>query len=177
MERVSRIAIFPRAIQKSPSATLSRATKKLLNSVGRESLRKKTVGCLSVEREASKRNRRCLLDTNFILSCIRKKIDFFYDLKYRGFQIMIPLQVINELKTLEGRNEVKLSMEAGLALKLLKNKRFQRIDIHDDKVDRGIVKFSQQNKDVIIATLDKELREKLNSRTMIIKGRTGLEVV
>ena len=39
-----------------------------------------------------------ILDTNFILTCVKQKIDFFEDIKLMGFQIVIPKQVINEIE-------------------------------------------------------------------------------
>ena len=34
--------------------------------------------------------KQALLDTNFILSCIRKKIDFFEEIRLMGIKIIIP---------------------------------------------------------------------------------------
>lgn len=130
----------------------------------------------SVEREAYKRNRRCLLDTNFILSCIRKKIDFFDELKTMGFQVMVPIQVVNELKVLKSRKSQILQTNSKVALELLKKRKYEKIDLQDDKVDRAIVKFSKNNKEVAIATLDRDLRDKLKSRIVFIRGQKSLEV-
>jgi len=110
-----------------------------------------------------------LLDTNFIISCINKKIDFFEDLKFKGFQILIPRQVIVELK--------KLKVE--LALKLLeKEKKYYKfITLNKNYVDKGIIEFAKNNPRSIIATLDKDLKNKIMNQNLIIRGSKKLEIV
>jgi len=120
--------------------------------------------------------KKVLIDTNFILSCMRKKIDFFQALRFMGFKIIIPIQVINELKTLKHRGKINLENQAHLALKLLRKKRFERIDLQDDKVDRAITRFAKNNKDVAIATLDKELKARFSNKKVVIRGQKMLEV-
>ena len=48
-----------------------------------------------------------LLDSNFLLTCIKQKIDFFEEIKLMGISIIIPKQVLNELKFLEQRDNSK----------------------------------------------------------------------
>ena len=42
--------------------------------------------------------KKVILDTNFILTCIRNKIDFLEEIKFKGMQILIPKQVLKEIK-------------------------------------------------------------------------------
>ena len=114
-----------------------------------------------------------LLDTNFILTCLKQKIDFVEEIYFRGFKILIPKQVIEELKILEKRRY----NYAGFALKLIKEKKFKKVDLKDKKTDRAILKFATNNKSAIIATLDKELKENIENRKMVIRSKKKLEII
>lgn len=113
-----------------------------------------------------------LLDTNFILTCIKQKIDFFEELKFIGLGILIPAQVIRELKNLK-------IQEAEFALKILeKNKNdFKEIDIGNGHVDKKIKFFAEKNPEILVATLDKELQKKLKNKKIIIRGKKKLEII
>ena len=41
-----------------------------------------------------------VLDTNFIVSCVKKKIDFISELENLGFKIVLPKEIFQELKDL-----------------------------------------------------------------------------
>lgn len=126
-------------------------------------------------REIPKKNRRfVLLDTNFILTCIKQKIDFLGQLELEGFQILIPKQVIDEIARLSKTRE-----ETNLALKILEKNRikFKKIDLRDKNVDEAIIKFAKENKDVIIATLDRELKRKIKNPKLVIRGKKKFEII
>ncbi len=112
---------------------------------------------------------RILLDTNFILSCIRKKIDFFEELMEH--EILIPKQVIDEIKKISvSKKKLKFKEEARLALKILEKSKFKKIKLEDDYVDKGIRKFAQKNPNIVVATLDRDLKKKLK-RKLVIRGK------
>ncbi len=117
-----------------------------------------------------------LLDTNFILSCIRKKIDFIDEIKMLGLKIIIPVEVKKELKNLLERSQKKTQEESRIALKLLEKNKFEEIELGIKNVDNGIVEFANKNKDYIIATLDKEIQEKIENYKLIIRGEKTLEL-
>lgn len=117
-----------------------------------------------------------LLDTNFILSCVRKKIDFFHEIKFLGMKIVIPNEVIRELEKLTEKGKTKFREESKLALNLLKKNSFEKTDLGIKNVDNGIVKFAKENPDFIIATLDKEIQKKIKNNKLIIRGEKELEV-
>lgn len=110
-----------------------------------------------------------ILDTSFILSCIRNRIDFFEDLKFVGLQIIIPQQVIDELKKLK----------AELALKILgkEKKSFKIVKLKSRNVDRGLISFAESNQDFIVATLDREIKKKIRNHKLVIRGKKRLEIV
>ncbi|MAG11079.1 hypothetical protein CMI44_02095 [Candidatus Pacearchaeota archaeon] len=111
-----------------------------------------------------------LLDTNFIITCVKQKIDSFEEIPLMGIQILIPKQVIAEIKNLKNKN-------SGLALKLLEKNKFKKIDIGKGHVDKRIIKYAKENPKLIIATLDKEIKKKIKNNKLIIRGKKRLEVV
>ena len=108
-----------------------------------------------------------LLDTNFIITCIKQKIDFFDYLYGEGYTIFVPEQVINELE--------KLKQES--ALKLLKNSKFKKIALKGKIVDNSIINYAKENPTLIVATLDRELQKKIRNRKMVIRDRRKLEIL
>jgi hypothetical protein len=110
-----------------------------------------------------------LLDTNFILTCMKQKIDFFEDISMRGIPIIIPEEIIAELKKLK----------QGQALRLLENERdkFQKINLEGKNVDNAIIKYAKENPEIIIATLDREIKTKVKNRKMIIRDKKQLEII
>lgn len=118
-----------------------------------------------------------VLDTNFILSCIRKKIDFFEKIPLMGMKIIIPLQVIDEIKKISRLGKGKFKEEAKLALVILGKNRFNRIDLYIKNVDNGLVRLARKNKNYIIATLDTEIKNKTKNPTLIIRGEKNLEII
>jgi rRNA-processing protein FCF1 len=110
-----------------------------------------------------------LLDTNFIITCVNQKIDFFQEIPLMGIKIIIPEEVISELKNLKKTFE----------LKLLENEdeKFKKISLSGKNVDNAIINFARKNPDIIIATLDQGIRKKIKSKKMGIRNRKKLEIV
>ncbi len=118
-----------------------------------------------------------VLDTNFILSCVKKKIDFFREIPERGIQILIPKQVIEEIKRIENSTKKLYFREAAkLAVVILENNDFEEIDLKENYVDKGLIKYAKEHPRAIIATLDKELQNKIANPKLIIRGEKKLEV-
>lgn len=84
-----------------------------------------------------------------------------------GIQILIPESVINELE--------KLKKDA--ALRLLAKSEFKKIKLKGKNVDNSIINFAKENREVIIATLDKEMRRKIYNPKISIRGKKKLEIV
>jgi rRNA-processing protein FCF1 len=121
--------------------------------------------------------KKVLLDTNFILSCIRKKIDFFNDLKFCGFKILIPAEIIVELEKISKTGGKKFQEESKIALNLIKQNDFEKINLNTKNVDNGIVKIAGENEEYIIATLDREIKSKIENQKLVIRGNGKLEIV
>ena len=110
-----------------------------------------------------------ILDTSFILTCLKEKLDF---LDASGFgEIVIPEQVILELKKLNSGNSKESSI-ANLALDIInKNKKNIKVISLDKKyADAGIKDYIKKNRNVILATLDRELK-KLPVKILTIRGK------
>ena len=121
-----------------------------------------------------------LLDTNFILSCVKNKIDFFNEIYLMGYHILIPEQVIMEIEgILKSKQKLKEKDSAKLASILLKMNRFKKINLNTRNVDNGIIQFAKQNPEVIIATLDRQLKNSLKKKNkiLIIRGKDKLEII
>lgn len=113
-----------------------------------------------------------ILDTSFILTCVKQKIDFFEELKLMGMKIFIPIQVMRELKSMSTSSD-----NAQLALKLLEKNKFEELDLNEKNVDKGIKKYAEKYPDIYIGTLDKELKEKILNSKVVIREKKRLEII
>lgn len=119
-----------------------------------------------------------LLDTNFIVSCARQKIDFFHEIPLMGIEILIPEQVFDEVKKLsKSRESATMREEADLALKIMNRNKFTSVKLRRNNVDDAIVEFANANPDAIIATIDKELKGRIKNRKMVIKDLKTLQIL
>ena len=122
--------------------------------------------------------KKVLLDTNFILICIKQKIDFFEDLELRGFQILIPKEIIGEIENIaESKKKLRFRDDAKLALKLLKGNKFKKISLDSKNIDNGIIEFAKKDSDVIIGSLDAEIKKKAENQKLVIREKKRLEIV
>ena len=121
--------------------------------------------------------KQAILDTNFILSCVKQKIDFFGDLPNMGLEILIPTQVIEEIKRVaNSTKKLRFRDDARLAQVILEKNKFKEIDIRGKYVDRGLIKYATEHPRLIVATLDKEIKDKLRNSKLIIRGKKKLEL-
>ena len=119
-----------------------------------------------------------ILDTSFILTAIRNKVDFLEGITFLGFTPVLPKQVIWELENItESKKKLKFKDEARLALKILNKAKIKMIDIENNYVDQGIIDYAKENKGDIIATMDKALKQNIQNQKLIIRGKKKLEVI
>ena len=118
-----------------------------------------------------------ILDTNFILTCVKQKIDFFRDIPEMGIQIIIPTQVIEEIKRVaNSTKKLKFRDDAKLAQVILEKNKFKQIDIRGKYVDKGLIKYAKEHPRLIVATLDKDIKDKITNSKLIIRGKKKLEL-
>ena len=86
-----------------------------------------------------------ILDTNFLIYCAKNKLDYRVEIENlinEGFELVVPKQVINELKMLRDDKWKKVSgadkKSADLALKLLVHNKIKVVDIEGKSVDEAI---------------------------------------
>ena len=113
-----------------------------------------------------------ILDTSFILSAIRNKIDIFEEL--REYNLLIPEQVLNEIKSLENS---KAKTEAKLALKIIQRNKSKILKIEGKNTDNAIINYAKNNPQTIIATLDREIKRKTKNPKIIIRNKKKLEII
>lgn len=118
-----------------------------------------------------------ILDTNFILTCVKQKIDFFKEIPERGWEILIPKQVIEEIKRVaNSTKKMKFRDDAKLAQVILEKNSFQEIDIKGKYADKGIIKYAKEHPRLIVATLDKDIKNKTTNSKLVIRGKKKLEL-
>jgi rRNA-processing protein FCF1 len=121
-----------------------------------------------------------IFDTNFILTAIKQKIDFISDLE--GYELLVPKQVLEELKKMTTDKKKKLVERelAGVSLAILdQNKsKFKIIELEKSFVDTGLLRLKPQEK-MVIATLDREIKRLLKGKFkfLTITKRKKLEIV
>jgi len=124
-----------------------------------------------------------LLDTNFILTCIKQKIDFpsLADESIdERIEWLIPQDVLNELGNIKDRKGTKVADKnaAELSFEIIQNLNIKIINLpgKNPNVDIKIVNYII-GKDIVLATLDKKLKSRVNNKILTIRGIKNLELV
>lgn len=119
-----------------------------------------------------------ILDTNFLIYCAKEKLDYIEalkDLLNENYELVVPEQVIKELKKLKGDKLKKVSGKdktgADLALQLLKVNKIKKIKPIGKNVDEAIVNLAKKDKKNIVCTLDREMRHTLGRVILINRGK------
>lgn len=84
-------------------------------------------------------------------------------------KILIPKEVIGELEKKKAKTALKLLVE--------KMKEFELIEIGKGHVDKSLIKYAKENKEVIVATLDAEIKASVKNHKLVIRGKKKLEVI
>ena len=108
-----------------------------------------------------------ILDTSFILTAVKQKIDFFDKLEKEGISVIIPEQAIKELE----------GLGAKLALKILNLNSFKIVKFPGKDADTAIINFAKKNPKALVATLDQGMMKKLKNRKMIIRQKKKIEII
>lgn len=111
------------------------------------------------------------------MTCVKQKIDFFEELLFLGFQALVPKQVVKELERLVKTKKGATKIQAELALKVLRTNCPKLINLKTNYVDKAILSYSKSHKDITVATLDSELKNKLKVPKIIIREKKRLEVI
>ncbi len=118
-----------------------------------------------------------LLDTNFVVTCVRQKIDFISSIDQlvgERVELIVPKEVIAEITDISKRKGEKVADKeaAKLSLSILSEAKFDSPELLNKNVDQGILEYLR-DKEILLATLDKKLRDKsLKTAIIIKKGKT-----
>lgn len=118
-----------------------------------------------------------ILDSSFIISCVRDRIDFLSQLAEQGFTPVVPKEVFQEMKDLRISNrssrEDRLAID--VALEMLEKQNVKRMSLGTGRVDESLIKKGQEGS--FIATLDKGIKKKITKKIVIFKAqnRVGVE--
>ena len=117
-----------------------------------------------------------ILDTNFIISCIMKKIDFLSQLEEKGFKVVVPLEVLQELKGLrlssKASHEERIAID--VALEMAASKRIKSITLGERKVDDALIEKGK--KGIYIATLDSGIKRNVPNKIVIFNAKKEVGV-
>jgi rRNA-processing protein FCF1 len=123
-----------------------------------------------------------VLDTNFILTCVKQKIDFV-DIAEQvidgAIKWVVPQQVLDELGQLKDRAGMKVvdKNAASLAFEVLQGLDALIVDLgKNPNVDIGIVNYVLGTEKVV-ATLDRGLKNRIGNKILTIRGKDWLELV
>ncbi|HJO14498.1 MAG TPA: PIN domain-containing protein [Candidatus Pacearchaeota archaeon] len=116
-----------------------------------------------------------ILDTNFLIYCAKEKLDYIEkinNLLNEGFNLVVPEQVIGELKRLKIKAKKGKDKDAcDLALKILEKKNIEIVQPAGKSVDDAIIKLAQENSKNIVCTLDREMRWELGRVILVSRGK------
>lgn len=115
-----------------------------------------------------------LLDTNFIIACVKRNIDFLAQLEEAGYKPVLAHEVLEELKDL--RNNVKRDDKVAidLALALFARRKVHKMKLGHHVVDEGLQKYGKEG--MILATLDGALKRTVSQTIGISDARNALDL-
>lgn len=116
-----------------------------------------------------------LLDSSFIISCIRKRIDFLSQLEEQGFRVKVPREVLQEMKDLKKKSKTSRvdRVAIDVALQLIEQRKVKKMSFGDGRVDDYLI--ARGNEGAYIATLDAGIKNKIPNKIVIFssKGSVG----
>ncbi|ADG12832.1 type II toxin-antitoxin system VapC family toxin [Methanocaldococcus infernus] len=102
-------------------------------------------------------------DTNFLIYCFKHKINFDYEIERAlntKFEVVILKPIKEELEKLLSSKDIKGKEKLAISLALSKIKNYKFLDI-EGYADEVIYRYAKSKKNVIVATNDKELKNRL----------------
>lgn len=115
-----------------------------------------------------------LLDSNFIISCVKKKIDFVSELASLGFKVIIPREVLLELKDLRQKVPHDERVAIDLGVEMLDKAGVKKIKIGGQKVDNALIDYGK--KGAYIASIDAFIKRNVPNRVVIDNAGNKLVV-
>lgn len=124
-----------------------------------------------------------LLDTNFILACVKQGIDFnsfANEIIDEEIKWIVPQDVLNELSSLKDKSEIKVSDSeaAKLGFEIIQDLKPEIVKLpgRNPNIDIKIVDYIA-GKNIVLATLDKGLKNRVDNKILTIRKKSKLEIV
>ncbi|MEI6849516.1 MAG: hypothetical protein WCK29_00610 [archaeon] len=115
-----------------------------------------------------------LLDSNFVISSMRKKIDFITELENLGFKVLLPREVFQELKDLRTSSTPADKSAIELALKLFETRKTKKTTLGNQNVDLGLIEKGR--KGAYIATLDNAIKREVDNKVVIDASSNNVSI-
>jgi rRNA-processing protein FCF1 len=116
-----------------------------------------------------------ILDSNFIIACVRRKIDFIKQIEEHGFRVLLPLEVYQELKDLKDHVSHEDKIAIDIALEIFDKHGIEKIRLGAGKtVDQGLI--DQGKKGKFIATLDNGIKKIVPNRIIIFSAQNKIGI-
>ncbi|MBI2632307.1 hypothetical protein HYW75_04855 [Candidatus Pacearchaeota archaeon] len=113
-----------------------------------------------------------ILDSNFIISCIKRKINFLEDLENLGFKVLLPKEVYQELKDLRQKVSHNERNNIDIALSLIEKNKIKKIRLGNKIVDEGLIEKGK--KGCYVATLDSGIKRAISNKVIISEAKNSL---
>jgi len=124
-----------------------------------------------------------LLDTNFVITCAKNKIDFpsmADELVDEKIEWEIPQDVLNELGNIKDRvgikTEDKRAAELSFQILQLIKPKIVNLPGKNPNVDIKIVNYII-DRDIVLATMDKNLKSRVKNKILTVRGKNKLELI
>ncbi|MBS3081616.1 hypothetical protein J4416_01595 [Candidatus Pacearchaeota archaeon] len=118
-----------------------------------------------------------LLDSSFIISCVRERIDFLSQLEDQGFTPVVPREILQEMKDLgiSNRSSREDRIAINVAIEMIERKGVKKTTLGNGKIDDFLI--HRGKKGIFIATLDKGIKRNIPKKIVIFKAqnRVGVE--
>ena len=117
-----------------------------------------------------------LLDTNFIISFVMRRIDFVEELTGLGFHVKIPKGVLQELKDLKTDKKTSRDERQAIdvAFAILEERKVRKVRIGGSYVDDGLIQKGKEG--AYIATLDREIKHSVPNKVVIDSAKNALKI-
>lgn len=96
------------------------------------------------------------------------------ELEGKGFKVLLPREVMQELKDLRTRVSHDERVAIDLAFVVFDKKKMHKIRLGTQKVDEGLIEKGKQG--YYIATLDAEIKRSVPNRVVIANSKNSIEI-
>lgn len=103
-----------------------------------------------------------ILDGSFMLNAMRNKIDFISQLENEGFKVVVPREVMQEMKDLREKAKTPDRVLIDLIFQMVEQRDVKKIGLGKDRVDLQLIKLGKAGK--YIATTDAAIKRSVKNR-------------